>query len=204
MAPYFDSVTSFADVPITDAGVDTLAFLKASEGLVGIFDLLGSTAFAVVQSDLRGNIAKVRARYDKAPTLSGTLEKLVENEKGEKKRTATEGLMWLLRGLSFTCRALQNLQANATEEVTAAFSQAYDVTLKTFHNFMVKGLFSIAMKACPYRVDFFNKLKADPAGGPPASDEHMNESLNKWLAALDGIVSRLQAFYKAGGYDKGF
>jgi len=204
MAPYFDSVTSFADVPITDAGVDTLAFLKASEGLVGIFDLLGSTAFAVVQSDLRGNIAKVRARYDKAPTLSGTLEKLVENEKGEKKRTATEGLMWLLRGLSFTCRALQNLQANATEEVTAAFSQAYDVTLKTFHNFMVKGLFSIAMKACPYRVDFFNKLKADPAGGTPASDEHMNESLNKWLAALDGIVSRLQAFYKAGGYDKGF
>lgn len=60
------------------------------------------------------------------------------------------------------------------------------------------------MKACPYRVDFFNKLKADPAGGPSASDEHMNESLNKWLAALDGIVSRLQAFYKAGGHDKGF
>jgi len=204
MAPYLDSVTSFADVPITDAGVDTLVFLKASEGLVGIFDLLGSTAFSVVQSDLRGNIAKLRARYEKAPTLSGTLEKLVENEKGEKKRTATEGLMWLLRGFSFTCKALQNLQANATEEVTAAFSQSYDVTLKTFHNFMVKGLFAIAMKACPYRVDFFNKLKADPAGGPSASDEHMNESLNKWLTALDGIVSRLQAFYKAGGHDKGF
>ena len=76
--------------------------------------------------------------------MSGTLEKLVENEKGEKKRTATEGLMWLLRGLSFTCKGLQNLQANATEEVTAAFSQAYDATLKTFHNFMVKGLFSVS------------------------------------------------------------
>jgi hypothetical protein len=60
MAPYLDSVTSFADVPITDAGVDTLVFLKASEGLVGIFDLLGSTAFGVVQTDMRGNIA-VRA-----------------------------------------------------------------------------------------------------------------------------------------------
>lgn len=52
--------------------------------------------------------------------------------------------MWLLRGLSFTCKGLQNLQANATEEVTAAFSQAYDATLKTFHNFMVKGLFSVS------------------------------------------------------------
>jgi hypothetical protein len=60
MAPYLDTVTSFADVPITDAGVDTVAFLKASDGLVGLFDILGSTAFSVVQSDLRGNIA-VRA-----------------------------------------------------------------------------------------------------------------------------------------------
>jgi hypothetical protein len=204
MAPYFDSVTSFADVPITDAGVDTLAFLKASEGLVGIFDLLGSTAFSVVQSDMRGNIAKVRTRYDKEPTLSDTLEKLVENEKGEKKRTATEGLMWLLRGHSFTCKGLQNLQANPTEEVAAGFGKAYEVTLKPFHNFVVKGVFSVAMKACPYRADFFNKLKADPAGGPPASDEHTNESLNKSITALDSIVSRLQAFYKAGGYDKGF
>ena len=60
------------------------------------------------------------------------------------------------------------------------------------------------MKACPYRADFFNKLKADPAGGSSASDEHVNEGLNTWLAALDGIVTRLQTFYKAGGHDKGF
>lgn len=204
MAPYLDSVTSFADVPITDAGVDTLVFLKASEGLVGIFDLLGSTAFGVVQTDMRGNIAKLRARYDKAPTLSGTIEKLVENEKGEKKRTATEGLMWLLRGHSFTCLGLQKIQENPKEELGNAFSDAYGSTLKQHHNFVVKGLFSVAMKACPYRVDFFNKLKADPAGGPPASDEHMNESLNKSLGALHGIVSRLQAFNEAGGYNKGF
>ncbi|KAH8995758.1 het-c2 protein [Lactarius akahatsu] len=204
MAPYLDTVTSFADVPITDAGVDTLAFLKASEGVVGLFDHLGSTAFGVVQSDLKGNIAKVRARYDETPTLSNTLEKLVENEKGEKKRKATEGLLWLLRGLSFTCKALQNAQANASEELAAAFAKAYDVTLKGFHNFVVKGIFSVAMKACPYRADFFNKLKADPAGGPPASDEHVAECLNKWLIGLDGIVTRLQTFYKAGGHDKGF
>ena len=60
------------------------------------------------------------------------------------------------------------------------------------------------MKACPYRADFFNKLKADPAGGPAASDEHLNEGLNKWLTSLDGIVTRVQTFYKTGGHDKGF
>jgi len=204
MAPYLDTVTSFADVPITDQGVDTLAFLKASEGLVGLFDLLGSTAFGVVQSDLKGNVAKVRARYDETPTLSDTLEKLVENEKGEKKRKATEGLMWLLRGQQFTCKSLQNAQDNASEELSVAFNKSYEGTLKPFHNFVVKGLFAVAMKACPYRADFFNKLKADPAGGPPTSDDDLNVKLNRWLTALDGIVTREQAFYKAGGHDKGF
>jgi hypothetical protein len=72
---------------------------------------------------------------------------LVENEAGEKKRTATEGLMWLVRGQSFTCKALQTLQANKSAEVSAAFSQAYDNTLKKFHNFVVKGVFSVRFDA---------------------------------------------------------
>ncbi|KAJ7212949.1 glycolipid transfer protein [Mycena pura] len=203
MAPYLETVKSFADVDTTN-GVNTLEFLEASEGLVGLFDLLGSAAFSVVQSDLKGNIVKVRARYDAAPALSDTLEKLVENEKGEKKRTATEGLMWLLRGLAFTCKALQNAQENKTEELAAAFTKSYEGTLKKFHNFIVKGVFSVAMKACPYRKDFYAKLAADPDGGAPTPDEKLNEELNKWLVALDAIVTRMQTFYDKGGYGKGF
>ncbi|KAF8893456.1 glycolipid transfer protein [Infundibulicybe gibba] len=204
MAPYLDTVKSFATVTITDAGVDTLEFLDASQGLVGLFDLLGSAAFSVVQSDLKGNIAKVRARYDAAPSESATLEKLVENEKGEKKRTATEGLMWLLRGLSFTCKALQAAQANKTEELSAAFTKSYEGTLKKFHNFVVKGIFTVAMKACPYRADFYAKLAADPDGGPSAPQEKLDEELNRWLAALDSIVKRMEEFYEKGGHGKGF
>ncbi|KAI1795515.1 het-c2 protein [Ganoderma leucocontextum] len=204
MAPYLETVKSFADVPITDAGVDTLAFLEASQGVVSLFDLLGSAAFAAVQSDLRGNIAKVRARYESHPAESSTLELLVVNEKGEKKRTATEGLMWLLRGLAFTCNALLAAQANQTEELSAAFTKSYEGTLKKFHNFVVKGIFAVAMKACPYRADFYAKLAADPAGGAPVPADKLNEELNKWLAALNGIVKRLEDFYEKGAHNKGF
>ncbi|KAL7281483.1 glycolipid transfer protein [Trametes coccinea BRFM310] len=204
MAPYLETVKSFADVPITDAGVDTLAFLEAAQGVVGLFDLLGSAAFTAVQNDLKGNIAKVRARYDAAPEKSSTLELLVINEKGEKKRTATEGLMWLLRGLSFTCKALQAAQANPTEELSVAFSKSYEATLKKFHNFVVKGIFSVAMKACPYRADFYAKLASDPAGGPSVPADKLNEELNKWLAALANIVDRMEKFYEEGGHNKGF
>ncbi|KIK09835.1 hypothetical protein K443DRAFT_671151 [Laccaria amethystina LaAM-08-1] len=203
MAPYLETVKSFADVPITDAGIDTVAFLEASDGLVGLFDLLGSAAFSVVQADLRGNITKVRTRYLATPEKSATLEKLVENEKDEKKRTATEGLLWLLRGLSFTCQALQNAQGNKSEELAAAFTKSYEGTLKKFHNFVVKGIFSVAMKACPYRADFYAKLAADPTGGPPASQEKLNEELDKWLAALSKIVNDMEAFYVKGNWAKG-
>jgi hypothetical protein len=51
--------------------------------------------------------------------------------------------MWLIRGLSFTCIALLNAQANKTEELSTAFNKSYDVTLKKFHNFVVKGIFAV-------------------------------------------------------------
>jgi len=204
MPPYLETIKSFAEVPITDAGVDTVEFLLASEGLVGMFDLLGSAAFSIVQSDLRGNIAKVRARYEATPTLSATLELLVENEKNEKKRTATEGLLWLLRGLSFTSKALENAQKNRSSELSTAFTLSYDGTLKKFHNFIVKGVFSVAMKACPLRAEFYAKLAADPNGGESASQEKLNEELDKWLAALSAILARVEAFYEKGDYGKGF
>lgn len=60
------------------------------------------------------------------------------------------------------------------------------------------------MKACPYRADFYKKLAADPSGGPPASDEKLNVELNKWLDALDAIVTRMETFYEKGAHNKGF
>ena len=66
--------------------------------------------------------------------------------------------MWLLRGLQFTCVALQNAQANASEELADAFKKSYDGTLKAFHNFVVKGIFSVGSLSCsgsPAGVHFF-------------------------------------------------
>lgn len=51
--------------------------------------------------------------------------------------------MWLLRGLIFTCKALQTTQADKSTELAAAFSAAYEGTLKQFHNFVVKGAFAV-------------------------------------------------------------
>ncbi|BGP13746.1 hypothetical protein JCM10213_006424 [Rhodosporidiobolus nylandii] len=194
MATYFE--TSFVDVPVTDAGVDTLQFLEATEGLIKMFDLLGNPSFAIVQNDMNGNVTKIRNRYNAAPAQSATLEQLVENEKGEKKRTATEGLLWLIRGLKFTQIALTRSQADKTEELSVSFSNAYDQTLKKYHSFVIKPVFALAMKACPYRKDFYAKL------GPPEAP--VDAELSKWNGALGQIIAQLEAFYEKGNHAKGF
>lgn len=51
--------------------------------------------------------------------------------------------MWLLRGLSFTCKALQFAQANKAKELAEGFSKSYEQTLRQFHNFVVKGIFTV-------------------------------------------------------------
>ncbi|THH06549.1 hypothetical protein EW145_g4009 [Phellinidium pouzarii] len=202
MAPYLATVTSFANVPQTDAGVDTLQFLEASKGLVGIFDLLASTVLTVVSNDLNGNIAKVRARYDEAPEKSATLEELVKNEIAENKSQATQGLLWLTRGLAFTCKALKATQQDPTLELSTAFQNAYGDTLRPYHSFLVKPIFSAAMKACPKRDDLYTKLAEDKTGDTVTTEEYRNQLLDDWLAALDLILVKIDAFYEENKYKK--
>ncbi|CAH7669791.1 glycolipid transfer protein domain-containing protein [Phakopsora pachyrhizi] len=192
---YFDKMKrSFDKVLITEQGIDTLTFLEASDELVKLFDLFESKAFNVVQSDLTGNITKIRTRYESHQSVSNTLESLVEGEKDEKKRDATQGLLWLTRGLHFTHEGLRHSQKNPTDELSVSFTKGYENTLKPHHSFVVRPVFGLAMKACPYRADLFKKL---------GTKERVDVELDKWLTGLDSIVSRIQKFYEKGNYGKG-
>ena len=59
------------------------------------------------------------------------------------------------------------------------------------------------MRACPRRDDLYSKLKEDKEGGRAATQEELDEQLNTWLAALDQIVDRIDAFYETNGFKKG-
>lgn len=50
----------------------------------------------------------------------------------------------------------------------------------------MKGIFAVAMKACPYKADFYKKLGGDQA--------QVTAQLKEWLAALEKIVGILSAF----------
>ncbi|KAJ2062289.1 hypothetical protein GGI17_002527 [Coemansia sp. S146] len=185
----------FEQVTTNETGINTAEFLDAARGVVMLFDELGSAAFVVVKSDISGNIDKVQAKYDTDKVAFNTLEKIVLAEAGTKDRKATQGLLWLKRGLEFTAQGLSRSLANATEELAASFRQAYEVTLKPLHGFVVKAAFNVAMAACPYRKTFYEKLGGD--------NEAVHKGLEVWVAALQKHLNQLDAFYKKGAYDKG-
>ncbi|KAL8408341.1 hypothetical protein RB594_006951 [Gaeumannomyces avenae] len=180
---------SFVDVPVDnekDNAIETAAFLEAAESLTTIFDLLGSVAFTPVKNDMLGNVKKIRDRLLAAPAESETIQELVLNELKTKKHVATEGLLWLIRGLEFVCIALSQNLAQATTELADSFRTAYSETLKPHHSFIVKPVFSAAMSAVPYRKDFYAKVGSD--------EEKVKADLGEYLASLDKIVGILKGF----------
>ncbi|KAF9457616.1 glycolipid transfer protein [Collybia nuda] len=196
MAPYFETVKSFADVSVSENGIETESFLEAADGLVQMFDLLGSGIFGFVQTDIRNNIAGVRGRYDATPSISSTLEMLVKAESQESQKHGTPCLVRLTRGLSFTCQALENMQSDKSCELHVCFKKSYDTVLKHHHSFLVRSVVSVAIRAVPRRSDFYTRIAQ---GG---SIEKLDVELAKWLVGLAALVSKISTFLEQGGYGK--
>lgn len=194
---FFDSINvSFVDVNIdNDNGINTDQFVAAAESLVTLFDLLGSAAFTVVQKDMNGNIKKIKDYRHSHPLDTCTIQELIKSESGQKNRIATEGLLWLLRGLAFTALAIRRNLHNEEEELSISFTEAYATTLRQYHNMFIRPLFALAMKSTPTRAKFYAKL------GSPT--EKVSKQLEAWLTALERNVNILQQFYESGNYAKG-
>ena len=198
MVYFFETVkTSFADVPITEKNaVAVEPFIAATEDLIRLFDFLNGTAFAPVKSDMSGNIKKIRERYDKNPSQYPSLQSLVLDEVNlpQKQRVATEGVLWLRRGMEFTSAALRRNLTDKSEELSVSFSKAYEVTLQKHHNMFIRPIFSLAMKACPARVEFYRKVGGEDLVATYALIE-------PWLAGLEKIVQILNAFYAENKFE---
>lgn len=92
-------------------------------------------------------------------------------------------------GLDFTAQALRHNLNNPTVELAESFRTAYTTTLKPYHSFIVKPIFSAAMSATPYRKDFYAKLGPD-------TEENMSrlnidvDALEKRVVILKGFLDR--------------
>lgn len=89
-------------------------------------------------------------------------------------------------GLDFTAQALRHNLSNPREQLSASFRAAYGATLKPHHSFVIKPIFSAAMSATPYRVDFYAKLGDDV--------DRCESAMEREICALEKVVSILKEF----------
>eukprot|EP00730_Choanoeca_flexa_P003736 TRINITY_DN11492_c1_g2_i1.p1 TRINITY_DN11492_c1_g2~~TRINITY_DN11492_c1_g2_i1.p1 ORF type:complete len:200 (+),score=51.55 TRINITY_DN11492_c1_g2_i1:39-638(+) len=191
---FFDTMpATFKSVP-RDDGIETSPFLDACAALVPIFDALGSTAFAPVKSDINGNIKKLRGWYEKDPAARNTLQAMVklEVDAGTTKASgsATDALLWLKRALTFIRIFLRELVKG--EKPADAATTAYGESLRQYHNFLVRGIFSVAMRACPTR----EKLMATLAKDSGLDDAGVVAQIQTLQTDFNALLDQLNSFYQ--------
>ncbi|KAK0276865.1 hypothetical protein LTR02_004593 [Friedmanniomyces endolithicus] len=162
---YFDNgKRSFTQVPMNTSkenAISTSEYLEASEALTGLFDVLGQTAFSPIKKDMIQNIKPASFQHPNIKCSNS-------------------------RGHDFTARALRRNLTQPNEELSVSFRDAYGLTLKQYHSFIIKPIFSAAMSACPYRKDFYGKLGDD--------EGRVKKDLDEWLRALEDRVKVLNEF----------
>ncbi|KCV72340.1 hypothetical protein H696_01734 [Fonticula alba] len=143
--------------------IPTEIFIAAARELSNIFDILNSMAFSPVKKDMVQNIDLVEQRFLSAGPESQTLNQLIANERKlstfmQKGKSPSRALLWYKRGMEFLAQAFLRCLENPTEELAVSFSKSYETTLQQHHGFLVRNVFSLAVKAAPYREDFLKSL----------------------------------------------
>jgi len=188
----------FLDVP-SDGRIITKTFLDACSSIVPFFDILGSTAFGPVKSDINGNISKLQKKYESDKEKFAVLQAFVEVEKAEgttqRKNSSTDALLWLKRALEFIGVFLADV-LTGQPDLSKCAKKAYESTLKKYHGWMVQGIFSLAMKAVPYRENFIAAL------GRGASEEEVLKDMQAHVQLMGKNIEVINDFYAKQGEDK--
>lgn len=197
---------SFTDVVLEeDGGIPTSPFLAACENLLPFFDIIGSKAFAPVKMDLNGNIRKIRTKQESDPVGFTTLQNIVQREMDTSttnvRNSATDALMWLNRALRFMQKFLINVK-NGERDLPTALNQAYSVTLKRYHGWVVKGIFALAVKAAPYHDDFIRALGTGGFGFDDAGFyDVLMQDVDQYVTAIEVILNIVDNFYQQKGLE---
>jgi pleckstrin family protein A (phosphoinositide binding specific) protein 8 len=138
----------FEDLVLSDGeGIPTPDFLSACRAVVPFFDTLSSTAFAPVKADINGNIEKLSKRYQSNPEKFSTLQSMVvhelETNTHEARNSATDALLWLKRAIEFIQEFVAEV-AGGEHSLDIAAGKAYTKCLRRYHNWIVRGMFSVS------------------------------------------------------------
>ncbi|XP_061197210.1 glycolipid transfer protein-like [Saccostrea echinata] len=196
-----DNVKHF-EVPGDDGKINTLPLLEAARGVVEMVSAFGK-AFTPVKSDINGNIEKLQKKYEmdkeKFITINAMLDDEMENKNTD---LAKVGGLWLVRGLNFLRTFMQLLikeykGGSKEESMKQIITAAYEATLKKYHGFIVKKVFSGVSSFAPYRKDFLLKM----ALGKEGMEEQVVNDMEVYLETMSPLLDVMGQLYKDKGLD---
>ena len=175
------------------AEADAAAFADASLALISVFDLI--SGMGIASSDMRGNALTIQNAAQAAP--GETLASLVNAETADKDagtlgklagdgKTVSCALLWLGRALNFILKMLSVMMAEPTKKMSDCVYAGYEVSLRPHHGMIIRGTFSVAVKAAPNRDTFIAKL------GP--SEAEVFGLIGAEMKDMEELVGAISAF----------
>jgi len=189
---------------IDNYGIPTELFLDCCADLFSLLDNFGSTAFLPVKLDVFGNINKLRNKYSLDKARYRTLQGMIKHEIDEKvtraKNSATDALMWLRRAIWFLREFFNEFSKKKNPEMHECVYIGYQNSLRQHHNFVVRGIFKLAVKALPTKDDFIKSLavnKDDFLENKTKFEKQILEDMKVYAVGIDKCLDLLEKFYKS-------
>jgi len=187
---------------LEDGKIPTEQFLKACQGIADFVGFLG-VAFSPVKSDIWGNVLKVKTKFETNPIAMRYVQDLVDVDLREHNGhlgIATEGLLWLKRGLEFMLQLLSlmvseyysTVDKSLTENPVNIVRKSYEMTLKRHHNFVSKQLFKLVIHAAPYRRDILKAVANGADGMDEICIQHIASHLDNFRSNVAALVGHYE------------
>ncbi|XP_045171675.1 glycolipid transfer protein-like [Mercenaria mercenaria] len=189
--------TLFPQAENIDA-IETSKWIEAAEGAVKIVHCMGGQ-FSMTETDMLGNIKKIRTRYETDTAAFESFKNLLQYEKDNKEdkkdSSGTVGGLWLKRGLEYLCEIFWELiqEHDACKKpggksdsgaVKSACKKAYEKTLTKYHNMAVRMVVKGGMMASPYK----ETLMANLANGEKGKEDEVVEEMKAYEASLRAFM----------------
>jgi pleckstrin family protein A (phosphoinositide binding specific) protein 8 len=137
------------------------------------------------------------------PNKYQSIQSIVQCEVNENvtqvKNSATDALMWLCRAVWFIREFIHEFSKSVNPEMGNCVYFAYQNTLKQYHNWVVRSIFSLAMRSLPTKDDFLKGLATKPEdylNNKTLFEKQIVEEMKKTLTSIDSLLNAIRYFYR--------
>ncbi|BGP13745.1 hypothetical protein JCM10213_006425 [Rhodosporidiobolus nylandii] len=183
---------AFRNIPVSAAGHGTEPFLQAVESVISLLELLAPAAASLCSAEIQADVNRVRSRLHSRSFTSATIEQLVLDERKERRRPATDSLVWLVRCAIFGASSFKaNLDSPTREELSVSFTRIWDEDFSRHVNWLIRPLFKVIVRACPPRATLYSRLATDGA-----TLEDAEREMRVWAEEVEGVVKPVEEWMK--------